>query len=94
MSREELEASSSVQWNGLSLEKLASAFQRYSRLLRPVFKQETQRVERGTGTVLNAERTAGRLKIPANSDVHHLLLRSTSEPALDWVANAGPGEGL
>ena len=38
--REELEASSSFQRNGLSREKLASAFQTYSRLLNPELRHK------------------------------------------------------
>ena len=33
-------------------------------------------------------------QVQAGSDLHHLLLRSTSGPALDRVVNAGSPEGL
>ena len=48
-----------------------------------------QRVERlSTAETLEGE------QVQASSDLYHLLLHSTSGPALDRVVNAGSAEGL
>ena len=52
-----------------------------------------QRVER----LPSAENNAGLIddaQIQASIDLHHLLLHSTSSPALDHVVNAGSAEGF
>ena len=60
--------------------------------MHPALKDEMQRVER----LSTAETNAGLLEseqVQASTDLYHLLLHSTSGPALD-VANAGSAEGL
>ena len=52
-----------------------------------------QRVER----LSTAETNAGLVEaeqVQASTDLYHLLLHSTSGPALDRVVNAGSAEGL
>ena len=68
-------------------------FRSYAALVHPALKDEMQRVEK----LSTAETNAGLLEgaqVQASSDLYHLLLRSTSEPALDRVVNAGSAEGL
>ena len=58
-----------------------------------VLKVEMQRVER----LPTAENNAGLIddeQVQASTDLYHLLLNSTSGPALDRVVNAGSAEGL
>ena len=65
-------------------------FRSYAALVHPALKDEMQRVE-------TAETNAGLLEgeqVQARSDLYHLLLQSTSGPALDRVVNAGSAEGL
>ena len=61
-------------------------FRSYAALVHPALKDEMQRVER----LSTAETNAGLLE----GDLYHLLLHSTSGPALDRVVNAGSAEGL
>ena len=68
-------------------------FRSYAALVHPALKGEMQRVER----LPTAETNAGLLEdeqVQASTDLCHLLLHSTSGPALDRVLNAGSGEGL
>ena len=61
--------------------------------MHPALKDEMQRVER----LSTAETNAGLLEgeqVQASSDLYHLLLHSTSRPALDRVVHAGSAEGL
>ena len=60
--------------------------------MHPALKDETQGVER----LSTAETTAGLLEsgqVQASNDLYHLLLHSTSGPALDRVVNAGSAVG-
>ena len=68
-------------------------FRSYAALVHPALKGEMQRVER----LPTAETNAGLLdeeQVQASTDLYHLLLHSTSGPALDRVVNAGSTEGL
>ena len=68
-------------------------FRSYAALVHPGLKDEMQRVER----LSTAETNAGLLEneqVQASTDIYHLLLHSTSGPALDRVVNAGSAEGL
>ena len=59
----------------------------------PALKVEMQRVQR----LPTAENNAGLIDdelVQASSDLYHLLLHSTSGPALDRVVSAGSAEGL
>ena len=81
----------SVQWRR---QRLAGSvvFRSDAALVHPALKDE-QRVER----LSTAETNAGLLEteqVQASSDLYHLLLHSTSGPALDRVVNAGSAEGL
>ena len=61
--------------------------------MHPALKDEMQRVER----LSTAETNAGLLEneqVQADTDLYHLLLHSTSGPALDRVVNAGSAEGF
>ena len=69
-------------------------FRSCAALVHPALKDELQRVE----SLLTAETNAGLIEgeqVQASSDdLCHLLLHSTSGPALDRVVNAGSAEGL
>ena len=68
-------------------------FRSYAALVHPALKDEMQRVER----LSTAETSAGLIEteqVQASTDFYHLLLHSTSGPALDRVVNAGSAEGL
>ena len=68
-------------------------FRSYAALVHPALKEEMQRVER----LSTAETNAGLIEteqVQASTDLYHLLLHSTSGPALDRVVNAGSAEGL
>ena len=68
-------------------------FRSYAALVYPALKVEMQRVER----LPTAENNAGLIddeQVQASTDLYHLLLHSTSGPALDRVVNAGSAEGL
>ena len=68
-------------------------FRSYADLVHPALKVEMQRVER----LPTAENNAGLVddeQVQASTDLYHLLLHSTSGPALDRVVNAGSAEGL
>ena len=68
-------------------------FRRNAALVHPALKIEMQRVER----LPTAENNPGLIddeQVQASSDLYHLLLHSTSGPALDRVVNAGSAEGL
>ena len=61
-------------------------FRSYAALVHPALKEEMQRVER----LPTAETNAGLLgheQVQASTDLYHLLLHSTSGPALDRVVN-------
>ena len=67
-------------------------FRSYAALVHPALKGEMQRVKR----LPTAETNAGLLDEEheqASTDLYHLLLHSTSGPALDRVVNAGSTEG-
>ena len=60
------------------------AFRSYAALVHPALKDEMQRVER----LPEAETNAGLIEteqVQASTDLYHLLLHSTSGPALDRV---------
>ena len=68
-------------------------FRSYAALVHPALEDEMQRVDR----LSTAETNAGLIEteqVQASSDLYHLLLHSTSGPALDRVVNAGSAEGL
>ena len=68
-------------------------FRSYVALVHPALKEEMQRVER----LPTPENNAGLLddeQVQASSDLYHLLLHTTTGPALDRVVNAGSAEGL
>ena len=68
-------------------------FRSYAALVHSALKEEMQRVER----LSTAETNAGLIEneqVQASTDLYHLLLHSTSGPALDRVVNAGSAEGL
>ena len=68
-------------------------FHSYASLVHPALKGEMLRVER----LPTAETNAGLVndeQVQASSDLYHLLLHSTSRPALDRVVNAGSAELL
>ena len=68
-------------------------FRSYAALVHPAMKEEMQRVER----LSTAETNAGLIEneqVQASTDLYHLLLHSTSGPALNRVVNAGSAEGL
>ena len=61
--------------------------------MHPALKDEMQRAER----LSTAETNAGLLEgaqVQASGDLYHLLMHSSSGPALDRVVNAGSAEGL
>ena len=68
-------------------------FRSYAALVHPALKDEMQRVERLSTAETNAGLPEGE-QVQASSDLYHLLLHSTSGPALDRVVNAGSAEGL
>ena len=79
---------SSMAWRDWSV-----VFRSYAALVHPALKDEMQRVER----LSIAETNAGLVEaeqVQASTDHYHLLLHSTSGPALDRVVNAGSAEGL
>ena len=68
-------------------------FRSYAALVHLALKEEMQRVER----LPTAETNAGLLEseqVQASTDLHHLLMHSTSGPTLDRVVNGGSAEGL
>ena len=68
-------------------------FRSYAALVHPALKDEMQRVERQS----TADTNAGVIEaeqVQASTDRYHLLLHSTSGPALERVVNAGSAEGL
>ena len=78
---------------GSAWRDLSVVFRSYAALVHPALKDEVQRVER----LSTAETNEGVLEgeqLQASSDLYHLLLHSTSGPALDRVVNAGSAEGL
>ena len=83
------------QFNGIdgAWRAWSVVFRSYAALVHPALKEEMQRVER----LSTAETNAGLLEneqVQASIDLCHLLLHSTSGPALDRVVNAGSAEGL
>ena len=68
-------------------------FRSYAALVHPALKVDMQRVER----LPTAENNAGLIddeQVQASTGFYHLLLHSTSGPALHRVVNAGSAEGL
>ena len=68
-------------------------FRSCAALVHPALKGEMQRVERRSTAETNAGLLEGE-QVQASTDLYHLLLHSTSGPALDRVVNAGSAEGL
>ena len=85
----------SSQFNGTdsAWKDWSVVFRSYAALVHPALTVEMQRVER----LPTAENNAGLVddeQIQASTDLYHLLLHSTSGPALDRVVNAGSAAGL
>ena len=83
------------QFNGTdsAWRDLSVVFRSYAALVHPALKDEMLRVER----LSTAETNAGLIEteqVQASTDHYHLLLHSTSGPALDRVVNVGSAEGL